>query len=39
MYIAMPGAAPGGITVGKDGKTMTAVDGGWTYTYTLSAKP
>jgi len=39
MYFAMPGSAPAGITLGKDGKTMTMVQGGWTYTYTLAGKP
>ena len=33
MYLAMPAAAGSGITVGKDGKSITVVDKtGWTYT-------
>jgi hypothetical protein len=37
MYLAMPAAAGSGITVGKDGKSMTFVDKtGWTYAYTLN---
>ena len=37
LYFAMPQAAGSNLTVGKDGKTMTHVDGatGWKYTYTL----
>ena len=38
MYLAMPTRVGAGITVGKDGKTITAVQSGWTYTYTLTAK-
>lgn len=37
LYIAMPSAAGAGITVGKDGKSITFVDKlGWTYAYTLN---
>jgi hypothetical protein len=39
MYFAVPSAAGKGVVVGKDGKTITAVQGDWTYTYTLSPKP
>jgi len=39
MYFAMPRVAPAGTTVGKDGKTITSVQNGWTYTYTMSTKP
>jgi len=38
MYLAMPTAVGPGITVRNDGKTITAVQSGWTYTYTLTAK-
>ena len=37
MYIAMPTAAGAGLTIGKDGKSITFVDKlGWTYAYTLT---
>jgi hypothetical protein len=37
MYLAMPAAAAAGMTIGKDGKTITVQDksSGWAYTYTL----
>ena len=36
MYLGMPAAAPAGMTIGKDGKTITLQDKlGWAYTYTL----
>ncbi len=38
MYLAMPSGTAPGVTLGQDGKTMTFVDKGWTYTYTLALK-
>ena len=36
MYLAMPAAAAPGMTIGKDGKTITFQEkNGWAYTYTL----